>query len=76
MLNQRLSTDAHVTRDFHFAHHGSITLLTPLTVAAYDWVDEHIPQNATRWGQCSVAVEPRYIGDIIAAIYEDGLTCQ
>jgi hypothetical protein len=63
-------------RDFDFVHHGSITILTPLTTDAHDWVEEHIPQDAARWGQHSIAIEPRYVGDIIAAITEDGLTCQ
>jgi hypothetical protein len=76
MLNQQPPLTARTARDFEFAHHGSITILTPLTASAHDWIEEHIPQDATRWGRLSIAIEPRYVGDIIAAIYEDGLTCQ
>ena len=38
------------SQDFEFVEHGSICLLTPMTPAAHDWVQEHIPEDATRWG--------------------------
>ncbi len=52
---------------------GSIILVTPVSKTGTDWIDEHIPAG-TRWGRCSVAVEPRYVDDIIEGATNDGLT--
>jgi hypothetical protein len=62
--------------DFEFVEHGSICLLTPMTPAAHDWADEHIPRDATRWGVSSIVVEPRYAGDILRGVEADGLTVE
>ena len=37
--------------DFLFADHGSVTILTPLTVAAWDWVADHLPGDALTFGR-------------------------
>lgn len=58
--------------DFRFACHGSVTILTPLTEPAREWVSEHIPADATLWGS-GVVIEPRYAGPIIDAILGAGL---
>ena len=60
--------------DFDLADHGSIVLLTPRTPAAHDWTLEHIPEDAQRWGQCSIVIEPRYVADILWGIEDEGLT--
>jgi hypothetical protein len=60
--------------DFEFVNHGSICLLTPVSEAACEWIDEHLPEDATRWGQCSIVIEPRYANDILAGIFNDGLS--
>jgi hypothetical protein len=60
--------------DFHFAHHGSITVLLPLTEAAQAWVDEHIAQNdETQYWGGGIVIEPRYVQPILAAIVAEGL---
>ena len=59
--------------DFTITNHGSIVIIEPLTEAAIDWVAEHIPEDAQRWGRAGVVVEPRYVGDIVAGIEADGL---
>ena len=59
--------------DFDVSNHGSICLLTPLTEAAQAWVAKHIPEDALRWGQCSIVIEPRYVEDILDGIVNDGL---
>ncbi len=59
--------------DFSVENHGSIILLRPLTEAAQDWVDEHIPDDAQTFGN-AIAVEPRYIGPIVEVILNDGLS--
>lgn len=61
--------------DFSLMNHGSIVTLTPTSVAAKEWVSDHIPENSTqRWGACSIVVEPRFIGDIVEGITADGLS--
>lgn len=60
--------------DFDFADHGSICLLTPRTPSAFDWVDEHLPDDAMRWGPESIVVEPRYAAPILEGIEDEGLT--
>ncbi len=50
----------------------TVYLLRPLTPAAFDWIDEHIPEDAQRLGT-AIAVEHRYIGAIAEGILADGL---
>jgi len=61
--------------DFDIQNHGAIAILTPCTEYAHDWVDEHLPDDAMRWGG-GVVIEPRYLGDIIDGIEADGLSVQ
>ena len=58
--------------DFTIDDHGSLVLLHPKTEQAREWVSEHLPDDAQRFGG-AVVVEPRYIEDIIAGIRDDGL---
>lgn len=59
--------------DFLFADHGSITLLTPLTEAAQDWITCNLPDDALTFGP-GVVIEPRYVGAILDGLTGDGLT--
>lgn len=59
--------------DFRVENHGSIFLLQPMTPEADAWVGEHIPEDAQYLGT-AVAVEHRFIADIVAGIQRDGLT--
>lgn len=59
--------------DFHITDHGSIVLLDPLTDAASEWVDQHIPGDAMRFAG-AVAIEPRYVEPILEGIVGDGLS--
>jgi hypothetical protein len=43
-----------------------------LTPAAFEWIENHIPEDAQRLGN-AIAVEHRYIADIVAGIQGDGL---
>jgi hypothetical protein len=61
------------TTDFEIDNHGSICILRPLTEAAKEWCDEHLPEGAMWWGG-GCAVEPRYIDDIVDGILNDGLS--
>ena len=61
--------------DFGVSDHGSIFLLEPRTRAARNWIDEHIADNAQFWGEC-VAVEHRYIWDLVEGIVADGYSVE
>jgi hypothetical protein len=58
--------------DFTVANHGSIFLLTPRTPAAFAWVEAHIPDDAQTLG-LSIAIEHRFIVDLVEGILGDGL---
>ena len=59
--------------DFDVVNGGSVFLLIPNTDAANAWVEEHLPEDAPVFGK-GIAVEARYIGDILHGIQEDGLS--
>lgn len=61
-----------IEHDFYLVNGGSIFLLTPLTEAAKDWVNLHIPDDA-QWFWPSVVIEHRYVDDILDGLTEDGL---
>ncbi|TXH48010.1 MAG: hypothetical protein E6Q97_26075 [Desulfurellales bacterium] len=59
--------------DFVIAGHGSIVLLTPVSREAEEWLAEAVSSDAPRWGR-GLAVEPRYVAEIVNGIVSDGLT--
>jgi hypothetical protein len=59
--------------DLSVTNHGSIYLLTPTSTRGGDWINEHIPEDATTWG-ISIVVEHRYIADIVEGAIADGLS--
>jgi hypothetical protein len=50
-------------------------LLLPITEAATEWADEHLPEDAMHFGN-AVVVEHRFIRDIVDGFTDDGLTCE
>jgi|SRR5581483_4050698 len=69
--------DALRTPDFTVQNEGTIYLLTPHTDAAREWVQEHIETDDWSIGPQhfgdSIAVDHRYIADIVRGIQADGL---
>jgi hypothetical protein len=61
--------------DFLVENRGSIFLLQPLTPAAESWIEEFLPEDRMSFGS-AVAVEHRYICDIVEGIRNDGLAVQ
>ena len=61
--------------DFNVIGEGSVFLLYPVTSEAKDWVRDNIAADALYFGP-SVAVEHRFISDIVDGIRADGLTVQ
>jgi hypothetical protein len=64
--------DTYQDPDFRVRDEGSLVLLWPVTAAARDWVNEHLPEDRLRWMSATV-IEHRYVGDILAGIEADGL---
>ena len=60
--------------DFSVENYGSILLLRPLSTPAQNWIKENIGrENGFQPYYPTVVVEPRYIGDILEGIHNDGL---
>jgi len=51
---------------------GTVYLVDWLTAKGKAWIAEKLPDDAQRFGD-SVAVEHRYIGDIVQGMIADGL---
>ena len=58
--------------DISVEEHGSIFLLRPLNDDASDWLHEHVAEDA-QWFMGALAVEHRYIVDIVRGANADGL---
>lgn len=59
--------------DFTVENHFTIYMLTPRTPAAQQWADANLLGDVTVFGG-SIAVEHRYISDIVEGIRDYGLT--
>jgi len=58
--------------DFRVFYDGSVSLVTPETPAAHEWLSEHVPADAPWFGD-ALAVEPRFLDALIDGIEGDGL---
>jgi hypothetical protein len=56
--------------DFELSGHGTLYLLRPVSRAAHNWVEEHLPADATWFGGAVV------VGPIIGGAIGDGLLVQ
>jgi hypothetical protein len=59
--------------DFRLQDEGTIAILYPETEAAVAWCDQHLPNDAQRWGGNGYVIEHRFVGDILFGIHNDGL---
>lgn len=69
-------------------NHGSIALILPTTAAEAEWLEEHLDPDGPQWGSNLIvgpdgsywapgrAVEPRYLGDILAGAEDAGFTLE
>src|SRR5580700_7201212 len=60
------------TVDFLCENHGSISLLCPVSPAAFAWIEEHLPPDRIAFGN-AVAIDHRCIWAILVGLQEDGL---
>lgn len=51
---------------------GTLYLVESVSDTGAEWMDEHLPEDAQTLGR-AVAVEHRYIDDIVAGMKADGL---
>lgn len=61
-----------MTFDARVANHGSLALVHLETVAAREWVDQHVSSDAQFFGR-ALAVEPRYLEDLLIGMSDAGL---
>jgi hypothetical protein len=59
--------------DFTVTNHFTLFTLQPHTPAAKAWVKDHLPEDIVVFGD-SIAVEHRYIWDVVDDITANGLT--
>jgi hypothetical protein len=59
--------------DFVLQNHGSLCLLCPMTEAASDHLEASTSEDAM-WFAGGLVVEPRYVGDPVAALSDEGFT--
>jgi hypothetical protein len=58
--------------DVRVTYHGSITLVEPVTDAAREWIDDKVCDEQT-WFGGKLAVEARYVENLLWGMSEDGL---
>ena len=51
-------------------HHGTITLVRPMTPEAKTWLKENTGPESTWWGG-ALAVEPRYVANLVEGLMTD-----
>jgi hypothetical protein len=64
-----------VEPDVSINNHGSVCMVSALTDAAKDWVNEHVHlEDWQMWGAgVTFACEPRYVDNLIDGMVNDGL---
>lgn len=74
-LKTALSNPAVNTPQFELENHGSLFLLRPLSSAAKEWMQEHLPVGdpETRFWCGALVIEARYLEPIVDGIIGDGL---
>ena len=58
--------------DFICENHFSVFLLRPISPAAFDWIESHLPPDRITFGN-AVVVDHRCIWSILLGLQEDGL---
>lgn len=61
---------------FTVEDHGSIVLVRPLTADVSEWLTDHTDPDASQWYGGALVVEPRYVGDLVTGLVEDGFAAQ
>ena len=59
--------------DVLIENYGSVALFTPMTPVAHEWIDENVHVETWQRIGCSIACEPRCLGQIVEGMQESGL---
>jgi len=68
--------DQTMPADVLIENHGSVALFTPVAAEAHHWVEEHVHVEPWQWLDCSIACEPRCLGQLVEGMQEDGLVVE
>ena len=58
--------------DYRVENHGSLALVYPISQDAKNWIDENVSSDS-QWFGGGLAVEPRYLGDLVDGMRAAGL---
>lgn len=58
--------------DIQVENHFTLFLIWPLSTRGESWIQENVSQDSQRFGN-ALAVEPRYVADIMQGMSADGL---
>jgi len=59
--------------DVLIENRGSVTLFTPMTPDAHQWVEENVEIESWQRIRCSIACEPRCLDHLVAGMQESRL---
>ena len=59
--------------DIRVSNHGSIFMVSPLSDAAREWVDEHVQLEDWQWMGNAFSVDRHYIENLVEGMIGDGL---
>jgi hypothetical protein len=57
--------------DYRAENHGSLWLVVPLTPQATTWLNEHVSEDAQRWGN-AVALKPGDVPGLVERLRNNG----
>jgi hypothetical protein len=60
--------------DFLISYHGSIALLRPVSDNAKQWIEDFVATEDWMWHGDALAIEPRYLGDLLEVITDSGFS--
>ena len=62
--------------DYTFENHGSIWLCRPTSDTAYHHLRNHVDDDNSQWLGDALAVEPRYVESLAAALEDNGFSTE
>lgn len=64
------------TPDVTVTNEGSVFLVTPYTQDARDWISENVHTEGWQWMGQSLAIEHRFVSDLVDGMLDAGLDVQ
>lgn len=60
--------------DVRIENHGSLFVVQPMTTEAREWMLENVASEPWQWLGGGLAVEPRYVFDLVEGMRDAGFT--